>query len=84
MLKFSSLEVHYRPLSALAENSPNVALTDENASVVIGLGESELEDLSLQATFQEIFDFKTQNVIELHAGFVQHSDTNETTQQGIT
>lgn len=65
-------------------NLPNVALTDENASVVIRLSKTELEDLSLQTTFQKIFDFETQHVIELHAGFVQHTDTNETTEQGIT
>jgi hypothetical protein len=46
---------------------PNVALTDEDASVMVGLGESELENLGLEATFQEIFDLETQNVIELHA-----------------
>jgi hypothetical protein len=67
-----------------AKYSPNVALTDQDASMMVRLGQSELEDLSLQTTLQEIFDLKTQNVIELHAGFVQHSDTNETTQQGIT
>jgi len=42
---------------------PDVTLADQNASVVDRLGQSELENLSLQTTLQEIFNAKTQNVI---------------------
>jgi hypothetical protein len=65
-------------------NLPDVALTDEDTSVMVRLGQSELENLGLETAFQEIFDLKTQNVIELHARFVQDSNTDETTEQGIT
>jgi hypothetical protein len=61
-----------------------VSLSDEDTGVMDGLGESKFEDLSLQSSFQEIFDLKTEHVIELHAVFVQHTDTNETTQECVT
>jgi hypothetical protein len=64
--------------------SPDVALTDEHASMMVGLGQSELEDLRLETTFQEILHLETENVIELHARFVQDSNADETTEQGIT
>ena len=61
-----------------------MSLADQNASMMVGLGQSQLEHLGLQATLQEILDLQTENVIELHAGFIQHSDTNQTTQQSVT
>merc|ERR1712212_500427 len=63
---------------------PDVTLADQNASVVDRLGKSELEDLSLQTTFQKIFNTKTQNVIQLHFGLVQHANTHQTTEERIT
>lgn len=61
-----------------------MALTDEDASVMVRFGESELEDLGLQTTLQEILNLEAQHVIELHARFVQDTDANKTTEQGIT
>lgn len=49
-----------------------------------GLGQSQLEDLGLQATLQEVLDLEAQHVIELHAGLVQHSDADQTTQQRVS
>lgn len=49
-----------------------------------GLGQSQFEDLSLQTTLEEILDLQTENVIELHAAFVQHSDSDQTTQKGVS
>merc|ERR1712212_221853 len=63
---------------------PDVTLTDQNASVVDRLGKSEFEDLSLQTTFQKIFNTKTQNVIQLHFGLVQHAHTHQTTEERIS
>lgn len=59
-------------------------LADEHTGVVDALGKAKLEDLSLQPPLQEILHFQTQNVIELHLSLIQHSNTNQTPQQGIT
>lgn len=61
----------------------DVALADEDTRVVDGLGETELVDASLEATLQEVFDLEGKDVIELHARFVEHTDTNETANEGI-
>lgn len=53
-----------------------MSLSDENPSVMDGFSESKFEHLGLQPPFQEIFNFQTKHVIELHAGFIQHTDTN--------
>lgn len=65
-------------------NLPDVTLTDQHTSVMEGLGESQLEDLGLQATLQEVLDLQAEHVIELHAGLVQHSDADQTTQQRVS
>ena len=49
-----------------------------------GLGQSKLEDLGLQTSFQEILDFEAQNVIQLHSVFVKDSNTDQTTQECVT
>jgi len=61
----------------------NVTLADEHAGVVDGLGESELEDLGLQATLQEILDFEAEDEIELHVLFVQDSDPDQAPQERV-
>merc|ERR1712141_798780 len=48
------------------------------------LGESKLEDLGLETSFQEVLDFETENVIELHAAFIQDTNANKTTQQCVS
>jgi len=62
----------------------DVALADQHAGVMDRLGQTELEDLSLEPALKEIFDAETQNVIEFHFGLVQDSDTHQTTQQSVT
>lgn len=64
--------------------SPDVALADQDTGVVDGLGESELVDTSLQATLQEILNLEGQDVIELHAGLVQDTDTDQTANEGVS
>ena len=59
-------------------------LADENTSVVNGLGQAALEDLSLEATLQEVLNLQGQHVIQTHAGLVEHTDANETTDEGVT
>lgn len=62
---------------------PNVALLDQDTGVVNGLGKTELVDASLQTALQEVFDLEGQDVIELHAGFVKHTDPDKTADERI-
>lgn len=61
-----------------------MALTDENTGVVDRLGKTELVNASLKTALQEVLDLEGQDVIELHAGFVEHTDADETTNEGVT
>ena len=71
-----------RNIDNLLANS-DVALADENTSVVDRLGEAELVDAGLQAALQEILDLEGKHVIELHAGLVEDTDTDQTANEGI-
>lgn len=48
------------------------------------LSKAKLEDLRLQPPLQEIFNLQTQDVIELHLTLIQHTDSHQTPQQGVT
>jgi hypothetical protein len=61
----------------------DVALADEDTSVVDGLGETELVDAGLEAALQEVLDLEGKDVIELHAGLIEDTDTNQTANEGI-
>ena len=61
-----------------------MALADEHTSVVDGLGEAKLVDAGLEAALQEVLDLEGQDVIELHARLVEHTDTDETANEGVT
>lgn len=63
---------------------PDVALLDQDTGVVDRLGETELVDTGLQAALQEVLDLQGQDIIELHAGLIEHTNTDETANQGIT
>jgi hypothetical protein len=45
----------------------DVSLSDEDSGVVDGLGESELEDLGLESSLEEVLDLETENVIKLNS-----------------
>lgn len=60
-----------------------MTLADEDTSVVDGLGETELVDASLETALQEVLNLQGQDVIELHAGLVEHTDTDQTANEGI-
>jgi hypothetical protein len=62
---------------------PDVALADEDTGVVDGLGKTELVNAGLETALQEVLDLKGQDVIELHAGLVEHTDTDETANEGV-
>lgn len=59
-------------------------LTDQHTGVVDALGQAGLEHLGLQPSLQEIFDLERQHVIETHALLIQDTDTDETTDKGVT
>lgn len=63
---------------------PDVTLLDQDTSVVNGLGKSELIDTGLQTTLQEVLDTEGQDVIELHAGLIEHTNADQTTNQSVT
>ena len=52
--------------------------------MVNALSQAAFEHLRLQATFQEIFDLQGQHVIQSHAGLIEHTDSHETANQGVT
>lgn len=62
----------------------DVSLLDQDTGVVDGLGKAELVDTGLKSSLQEIFDFEGQDVIELHAGLIEDTDSDETSNQGVT
>lgn len=61
----------------------DVTLADQNTGVVDRLGKTELPDTGLETALKEILDLKSQDVIELHAGLVKDTDTDETSNEGI-
>lgn len=63
---------------------PDVTLADEDTGVVDGLGKTELVDAGLETTLQEILNLEGQDVIELHAGLVKHTNTYETADEGVS
>jgi hypothetical protein len=61
-----------------------VALADEDTGVVDGLSKTELVDAGLETALQEVLNLQGQDIIELHAGLVEHTDTNETANERIS
>jgi len=64
-------------------SDPNVSLPDEHTSVVNALGQPALEHLCLQASLQEVFDFKRKHVVKTHPIFIQHPDADETSDERV-
>ena len=52
--------------------------------MVDGLGKTKLVDASLKTELHEVFDLEGKDVIELHAGLVEYTDTHQTANEGIT
>lgn len=61
-----------------------MSLTDQNTSMVNTLGQSALEDLSLQSALQEILNLERQHVIETHTRLIEHTDSDKSSNEGIT
>ena len=52
------------------ESSPDMPLPDEYTGMMDAFSQATLENLGLQPSFQEIFDFQGQDVIQSHAAFI--------------
>jgi nucleoside-triphosphatase THEP1 len=63
---------------------PDVALADQDTGVVDRLGKTELVDAGLETALEEVLDLKGQDVIELHAGLVEDTDTDQTADKSVT
>lgn len=61
-----------------------MSLLDEDTGVVDGLGKTELVDTGLETTLQKVLDLQGQDVIELHAGLVKDTDTDQTANEGVS
>jgi hypothetical protein len=61
-----------------------VALLDQDTGVVDRLGKAKLVDAGLETALKEILDVEGQDVIELHAGLIEHTDADQTANQGVT
>merc|ERR1712099_232758 len=54
------------------------------ASVVDGFGQSKFENLGLKTSLKEIFNFQTEDVIELHFVLFENTDSDQSTEESIT
>jgi len=64
--------------------APNVSLSNENARMVNAFRQSAFENLSLQPSLQEILNLQSQYVIKAHSCFIEHTDANKSTDEGVT
>ena len=61
-----------------------MALLDQDTGVVDRLGQAELVHAGLETALQEVLDLEGKDVIELHARLIEHTDTDQTANQGVT
>lgn len=62
----------------------NVSLGNQNSGVVDRLGQTQLVDLGLQSSFQEIFNLQSQDIIQLLLVFRQDTNSHQSSDQSIT
>ena len=61
-----------------------MSLANKNTRMVDAFGEAQFEHLSLKTTLQKILQLEAEHIIQLHLLDVEHSNTDQTTQQGVT
>jgi hypothetical protein len=61
-----------------------VTLADQDTGVVDGLGKTELVDAGLETALQKVLNLEGKHVIELHAGLVEHTNTDKTANERVT
>lgn len=62
----------------------DVSLTDNNSGVMDRLSETLLLDNSLESSFQELVESKSENVIEFLLTFLEETKLNDSSNEGIT
>ena len=62
----------------------DVALSDEDARVVDGVGEAALLDEGLQSSLKELGGGQTEDVIELALSVLEQTETHHSADEGIT
>lgn len=62
----------------------NVSLGNQDSSVVDRSGQTQLENLSLQSSLQEILDSQSQDVIQLHLVLTQDTNSHQSSDQSVT
>ena len=62
----------------------NVLLVDEDTGVMDGVGDLSLHDKGLKATFHELSDGKTQDVIEFSLGLLEETKADHTADKCLT
>lgn len=70
-------------MKGLYSDAPDMPLLDQDASMMNTLRQAELVDASLEAALQEVLNLQSKHVIELHAGFIEHTDTDKTANEGV-
>jgi hypothetical protein len=63
---------------------PNMSLSDEDTRMMDAFRQPTLKYLRLQPSFQEIFDFQSQYIIETHSRFVEHTDAHKPADEGVS
>ena len=72
-----------RNIDDLLTNS-DVSLGDQNSGVVDRSGQTQLEDLGLQSSLQEVLWSQSQDVIQLHLVLWQDTDSDQSSDQSVT
>lgn len=62
----------------------NVSLGDQNSGVVDRSGQTQLENLGLQSSLQEVLDSQGQDVIQLHLVLGQDTNSHQSSDQSVT
>ena len=62
---------------------PSISLTPPNSASHLS-NSPALEDLGLQPPLQEILDLEGQDVVQPHPRVIEHSDSDESSNQGVT
>lgn len=62
----------------------DVSLSDEDSGVVDRVGELSLGDEGLESSLHDLGQGKTQDVIELSLVLLQHSESDHSSDKGIT
>lgn len=62
----------------------NVSLLDQHSGVVDRSGKTQLEDLGLQSSLQEVLGLQGQDVIQLHLVLWQNTDSHQSSDQSVT